>query len=53
MLNEYDIRADAGYNTAINKPFQVPVTDGTMNIQFTNGTMGTAKINAIVVKTAP
>jgi regulation of enolase protein 1 (concanavalin A-like superfamily) len=52
VLDNYDIYADVGTNTVANKTFTVAVTDGTLNIQFTN-VIGQAKINAIVVKPAP
>lgn len=53
VLPNYDIRADAGTNMAINKVFNTTVTDGEVNIAFTNGSIGQAKIQAIVVKTNP
>jgi hypothetical protein len=52
VLDNYDIYADVGTNTVANKTFTVAVTDGTLNIQFTN-VIGQTKINAIVVKPAP
>jgi hypothetical protein len=52
VLTNFDIFAEVGTNTVCDKVFTVPVTDGILNIQFTNVT-GNAKINAIVVKTAP
>jgi hypothetical protein len=52
VLTNFDIFAEVGTNTVCDKVFTVPVSDGTLNIQFTNVT-GNAKINAIVVKTVP
>jgi hypothetical protein len=52
VLSNFDIFAQVGTNTVCDRTFTVPVSDGTLNIQFTNVT-GSAKINAIVVKTAP
>lgn len=49
VLDDYDIWVDVGYNKAVDKTFNIPVTDGTLNIQFITVT-NNAKINAIVVR---
>jgi hypothetical protein len=50
-LNDFDIFAQAGANTALVKSFEVSVNDGTLNIQFVHG-VENPKINAIEVLTS-
>jgi hypothetical protein len=49
-LTNFDIYAQAGTYTALDKTFQVTVSDGTLNIGFTN-VAGSAAISAILVET--
>ncbi len=48
VLTNYDIYADAGAATAIVKSFPVTVSDGTLNIVFTN-VANNAKVSAIAI----
>ncbi|MGH2636157.1 MAG: malectin domain-containing carbohydrate-binding protein [Actinomycetota bacterium] len=51
VLSGFDIFATAGANAALDRTFEVAVTDGTMNIVFSR-TQGRAVVNAIAVESA-
>ncbi len=48
-LNDLDIYAEAGKNTALDYTFDVNVTDGTLNIAFVSG-QDNALVNAILIQ---
>ncbi|GMW02599.1 MAG: hypothetical protein AMXMBFR84_37350 [Candidatus Hydrogenedentota bacterium] len=52
VLNDFDIFAKAGFETATTETFTVAATDGQLNIQFVHGTEN-PKVSAIEVKTSP
>ncbi len=52
VLDDFDMIADSGFETAIIKEFVVPVTDGTLNIEFLHG-VENPKISGIEVYEAP
>lgn len=49
VLNDFDIIASVGVNVAIVRHFDVNVSDGMLDIVFTNGSAGSARIDAIRV----
>jgi poly(3-hydroxybutyrate) depolymerase len=49
VLQEFDIAAAAGINTALVKNFTANVTDGTLDIEIRNGSVGNARMDAIRV----
>lgn len=48
VLNDFDIYAVAGHDTAYDQTFSVNVSDGTLNIEFTNE-VDNAKVSAIKI----
>jgi hypothetical protein len=51
VLNDLDVFATAGGNTALDRTFDVEVTDGTLNVGFAR-TVGGATVSAIAVQSA-
>ena len=49
VLHEFDIAAAAGVNTALIKTFTANVTDGMLNIEIRNGSVGNARLDAFRV----
>ena len=49
VLNNFDIVAQAGQYAAVDRVFNVNVTDGYLNIVFTSGAIEVPKINAIEI----
>lgn len=49
VLNDFDIIANVGADVATVRHFDVSVNDGTLDIVFTNGSAGSARIDAIRV----
>jgi len=49
VLDDFDIIADAGVDRAIVKRFDVVVGDGMLDIVFTNGNAGSARLDALRV----
>jgi predicted esterase len=49
VLNDFDIIASVGVDTATVRRFDVNVSDGMLDIVFTNGSIGSARIDAIRV----
>jgi hypothetical protein len=49
VLDDFDIIADAGVDTATVKRFDVTVSDGMLDITFTNGSAGSARLDALRV----
>ncbi len=49
QLTEYDIAAEAGVLTAVQKTFTVTVTDDTLNLDFIKGSADWPKVSAIEV----
>jgi hypothetical protein len=49
VLNDFDIIASVGVDTATVRRFDVTVSDGMLDIEFSNGSAGSARIDAIRV----
>jgi hypothetical protein len=49
VLDAFDIIADAGVDSAVVKRFDVVVSDGVLDIAFTNGSAGSARLDALRV----
>lgn len=49
VLDDFDIIASVGVDTATIRRFDVTVTDGTLDIAFSNGSAGSARIDALRV----
>lgn len=48
-LQEFDIAAEAGIDTALIKHYDIDVTNNEILIQFINGTVGSARVDALRV----
>jgi hypothetical protein len=46
-LAEFDIAAEAGFDTALIKHYTIDVTSGEILIQFNNGSAGSARADAV------
>jgi hypothetical protein len=51
-LSEFDIVAAAGVDAAHIETYQVDVDDGEVLIQFSNGSIGNARLDALLVRSA-
>jgi len=49
LLQEFDIAAEAGFDTALVKRYNVDVTTGEILIEVSNGSIGNARVDAVRV----
>ncbi|MGB0135305.1 malectin domain-containing carbohydrate-binding protein [Dokdonella sp.] len=49
ILQEFDIAAESGLDTALIKHYDIDVIDGEILVQFSNGSVGSARIDAVHV----